>query len=235
MLSLYLRVRQAMTFGKGVSDMDPYSKMNAWSAMLTAVGTILLVLTGLGAMLFAWVQIRSERAYRRVENIEREIEKFDGGRCAKAREIFATSRLAVMDGAKPLGRDNAPAGAYEILNFFEHLGHLAKAGHLEVRAVWHTFGWWILMMNFDLRSLVAEERQKSKTVFCDFEWLVKKVSRIELREEGCDLEITQERLIDFYRDELGNDQKIKTVRAFPPRKSSSIKRAAKQAHTATAE
>jgi hypothetical protein len=215
--------------------MDPYSEINAWSAMLTAAGTLLLVLTGLGAMLFAWVQIRSERAYRRVENIEREIEKFDGGRCAKAREILATSRLAEPDVAKPLGRDNAPAGAYEILNFFEHLGHLAKAGHLEIRAVWHTFGWWILMMNFDLRSLVAEERQKSKTVFCDFEWLVKKVSRIELREEGCDLEVTRERLIDFYGDELGNDQKIKALRAFPPRKRSSVKRSAKRVYTAKVE
>jgi hypothetical protein len=215
--------------------MDPYSKVNAWSAMLTAIGTLLLVLTGLGAMLFAWVEIRSERAYRRVENIEREIEKFDGGRCAKAREIFATSRLAEPNGAKRLSRENAPAGAYEILNFFEHIGHLAKAGHLEVRAVWHTFGWWILMMNYDLRSLVAEERQKSKTVFCDFEWLVEKVSRIELREEGCDLEITRGRLIEFYRDELDNDSKTKALRAFPPRKSSNTRRPAKEAHIVKAD
>jgi hypothetical protein len=188
--------------------MDWYLKLTAWATVATAIATAALVLTGLGAMFFAWYQIRSERKYRRVENIEREIERFESKRYESARKLFAASRLTQGKELKPLSRLTAPPAAYEILDFFEHIGHLARAGHLEMRAVWHRFGWWILIMDRDARSLVDEERDSSNTVLCDFEWLVKKVSRVEKKEEGRHLNITPEKMISFYRQQVGADSQL---------------------------
>jgi hypothetical protein len=182
--------------------MDWYIKLTAWATVATAIATGMLVFTGLGALIFAWYQIRSERAYRRVENIEREIEKFDTGGCAKARKIFAAARLESANEFCGLNYEQVASAAYEILDFFEHIGHLARAGHLDTRAVWHRFGWWLLIMNQDAHLLVKEKRAKSKTVLCDFEWLVERVARVEKKEEGQTLNVTHELMTSFYRDEL---------------------------------
>jgi hypothetical protein len=198
---------------------DFYAEMTAWAALATAIATLLLVLTGAGALIFAWVQINSERAYRRVDNLERELEKFDSGRYASARKALAKNRLADRERYQPMSSDTAPGAAYEILNFFEHLALLAKSGHLEVRAIWHTFGWWILMMNFDLNPLVREERKYNKSVLKDFEWLVNEVSLVEQKEEGKPLEVTPDSLFDFYDEELGADDTISTLKRKSPRRS----------------
>jgi hypothetical protein len=94
------------------------------------------------------------------------------------------------------------------LDFFEHIAHLARAGHLEVRAVWHRFGWWVLMMDRDARSLVDEERRKSNTVLCDFEWLVKKISAVEKKEEGRQLNITREKMVSFYEQQVSANSQL---------------------------
>jgi hypothetical protein len=198
--------------------MDFYSAMTAWATLAIAIGTTFLVGTGIGAVLFARKQINAERAYRRVENLERELEKFDTGQCAVARESLAKGRLAQSGMLELLDSETAPSGAFGILNFFEHIGHLTREGHLDARDVWHNFGWWILIMGHDLRPLVDEEREESKTVFCDFEWLVKQISSIEKKEEGKQLQVTRQRVLDFYRDEIGKDQKIKSLKDASPRR-----------------
>jgi hypothetical protein len=182
--------------------MDWYIKLTAWATVATAIATAMLVFTGLGALIFAWYQIRSERVYRRVENIEREIEKFDTGSCANARKVFAATRLESGNQFCTLNHQNAPSAAYEMLDFFEHIGHLARAGHLDTRAVWHRFGWWILIISQDANQLVKKKRAKSKTVLCDFEWLVERVAKVEKKEEGQTLNITHELMTSFYRDEI---------------------------------
>jgi hypothetical protein len=202
--------------------MDFYSAMTAWATFAIAIGTFLLVATGVGAVMFARKQINAERAYKRVENLERELDKFDTGHCAIARESLAKGRLAQSGKLELLDSETAPAGAFGILNFFEHIGHLSRAGHLDARDVWHTFGWWILIMGHDLRSLVDEEREESKTVFCDFEWLVKEISSIEEKEEGKQLQVTRQMVLNFYREEIGRDQKIKGVKEASPRRGAVI-------------
>ena len=202
--------------------MDFYAALTAWATFAIAIGTFFLVVTGIGAVLFARKQINAERAYRRVENLERELEKFDTGQCAVARESLAKGRLAQSGKLEQLDSGTAPSGAFGILNFFEHIGHLTREGHLDARDVWHTFGWWILIMDHDLRPLVNEERVESKTVFCDFEWLVKEISKIEKNEEGKQLQVTTQTVLDFYREEIGKDQKIKSVKEASPRRGAVI-------------
>ena len=203
--------------------MDFYSALTAWATLAIAIETFLLVGTGIGAILFARKQINAERAYRRIENLERELEKFDTGQCAVARESLAKGRLAQSgNNVEFLDSETAPVGAFAILNFFEHIGHLTRAGHLNARDVWHTFGFWILIMGYDLQALVDEEREQSKTVFCDFEWLVKEISGIERTEEGKQLQVTRQMVLNFYRQEIGKDQKIKAVKEASPRRGAVI-------------
>jgi hypothetical protein len=63
---------------------------------------------------------------------------------------------------------------------------------------------------------------ESKTVFCDFEWLVKEISKIEKNEEGKQLQVTTQTVLDFYREEIGKDQKIKSVKEASPRRGAVI-------------
>jgi hypothetical protein len=59
-----------------------------------------------------------------------------------------------------------------------------------------------LIISQDANQLVKEKRAKSKTVLCDFEWLVERVAKVEKKEEGQTLNITHELMTSFYRDEI---------------------------------
>jgi hypothetical protein len=97
---------------------------------------------------------------------------------------------------------NVPRSAYDLLNFFEHVGLLARKGHVELRAVWHSLGWWILVLGMDLEPLVRQQRALNKSVLQDFQWLVEQIGQIEMKEEGKELKLDASGLCVFYKDEV---------------------------------
>jgi hypothetical protein len=177
--------------------MDWYIKLTAWATVATAIATAMLVFTGLGVIDLRLVsnpvrtRIQTSREYR-ARNREIRYRKL-----RERAQSLCGHALGERQSICTLNHQNAPSAAYEMLDFFEHIGHLARAGHLDTRAVWHRFGWWILIISQDANQLVKEKRAKSKTVLCDFEWLVERVAKVEKKEEGQTLNITHELMTSF--------------------------------------
>lgn len=153
---------------------DDLTRATWWLAYATAG----LVLTGVGGIIFVWLQLRADRRQKRVENLERQIEIFEGDRFRKARAKLASDRLNGGD-LRWLDPGDPPYGAYEILDFFEHVALLVREKNLSAFGVWHTFGTWIGAVWSDFKTVVAVGQVDDPATYCDFKWLVEKLRKIE--------------------------------------------------------
>jgi len=138
-------------------------------------------------------------------------------------ELMTRHKLAVLAALQP-GMDPSavqPAGAGRILNFWEEMGFLAKAGHLEVRLVWDVFGgnvllWWFYVGPY--ASMLRIE-QGDPEIGENFEWLARRVRQLQLSAGGdVPTEDLASRLVPQFvtrlRDEL---QTFEDLRAAPDR------------------
>src|SRR5580692_5420127 len=115
-----------------------------WTAV-QGVATSILVLTSVGAIAYAGLQLRHERQYRSVANLEKQLSFFLSDSFVAARRRLAQARLDLTgDDAKLQAweLDSPPVTAFEVLDFYEHLALLVKKGHLDIYDVWHTFYEW---------------------------------------------------------------------------------------------
>lgn len=145
--------------------------------------TFSLAITGIGGILFAWLQLHNERSHRRVENLEHQLEIWESDRYRKIRSDLANARLK-NDTLCEVDPSDPPHQAYEILDFFEHVALLVKHGNISNFQVWHTFGPWIAPTWSDLKTVVAVEQVDDPATHRDFSWLVKKMRRIERKNGG---------------------------------------------------
>jgi hypothetical protein len=143
-----------------------------------------LVGTGLLAIIFTWWQLHNVRKQSRLDNLERVLEWFDSDRFVKLRKSLATKRLTSSGTLRGLDLNNPPGEAYDLLDFFEHIGFLVKKGHLNEYDVWHTFVAWIAAIHSDFKELTAIEQADDKTAYCDFCWLFRRVERVDLKQGG---------------------------------------------------
>jgi hypothetical protein len=193
---------------------------------LLTYATFGLVLTGIGAIIFAWVQLGRERSQRRVENLERQLEMFESDRFRKVRAKLGRDRLK-GDSLKDFDPSDPPVGCYELLDFFEHVALLARQKNLSSFGTWHSFGPWIGPVWSDFREVIAIEQVNNKTTYCDFSWLVEEIKKIERKEGGDFLEYGTEELEGHYSYERAlteNDV---------PRSRPRLKRRGKKASAAT--
>jgi hypothetical protein len=101
-----------------------------WEAV-QAVATAALVVTSAGAISYAGLQLRHERDYRAVENLEKQLSFFLSEKFVSVRQTLAESRLE-GDELKAWTLEEPPVSAFEVLDFYEHLSLLVKKGHLDV-------------------------------------------------------------------------------------------------------
>lgn len=174
---------------------DQHSLAAATWALVGA--TLLLALTGVAGIIFAWRQLVNERKQRQVENLEHQLDTWEGQRYRSLRSGLASKRLR-GDSLRHLDPSDPPDQAYDILDFFEHLAVLVKHGNLSAFDVWHAFGPWIGAIWSDLRGMVALEQQDSPVTYCDFSWLIKEISAIEKEEAGKFLDYDDDDLEAFY-------------------------------------
>src|SRR6187402_2819917 len=106
-----------------------------------AIANSILVLTSAGAIGYASLQLSNERKYRAVSNLEKQLSFFLSEPFAVARKNLAQDRVD-ENGLVPWSLDDPPVSAFEVLDFYEHVGLLVKKGHLDVYDVWHTFYEW---------------------------------------------------------------------------------------------
>jgi len=178
-----------------------------WDA-ITAMSTVGLVLTGVGAIYFAYRQIENERVYRRIENLEEQLRRFDGAPIAEHRKRLAEGRLnASRSELRSLDPEDPPSCAYELLNFFEHVAFLTEKGHLDIYDVWHSFDYWATAYYFDLRPVIEAEQQDDSSSYCDFVTLISHLRPIEMREAGQLSTWVADELVNFYDSELEDVKK----------------------------
>lgn len=160
------------------------------------------MVTGIAAIYFAYRQIENERAYRRIENLEEQMNRFDSAPLADHRRGLAENRL---DGTKTklrtLDVENVPNSAYEILNFFEHVASLVDKGHLNLYDVWHTFDYWATAYYYDLHEVIEVEQCDDQSSYCDFVKLISELRKIQVQETGRENAWLQDELVAFYDTE----------------------------------
>ena len=176
-----------------------------WTAV-QAVATVALVITSGGAIAYAGLQLRHEREYRSVNNLEKQLSFFLGDSFVAARRRLAQARVS-EDGLVPWSLDEPPVVAFEVLDFYEHLGLLVKKGHLDVYDVWHTFYEWAQPVYADQRSLIEDTKSPYAVQYSDLRKLMRAMDEIQMERMHSKNANhwalwTPERILDYYRYEL---------------------------------
>lgn len=176
-----------------------------WGAV-QAIATVALVVTSGGAIAYAALQLRHEREYRSVINLEKQLSFFLSTPFVAARRRLAQARVG-QDGLIPWSIDEPPIVAFEVLDFYEHLGLLLKKGHLDLYDLWHTFYEWAQPVYIDLQELIENPRSPYALQDSDLRKLIRAMDQIQIERMHAKRASpaalwTPERILDYYRYEL---------------------------------
>lgn len=176
-----------------------------WVAV-QGVANAALVLTSGGAIAYAGRQLQHERAYRSVDNLEKQLTFFLSEAFVAARRRLAETRV-VGDALVPLNVEEPPIAAFEVLDFYDHLGLLVKKGHLDVYDVWHTFYEWAQPVYVDLQLLIEGADSEFRTHYSELRRLMRQMDDIQIKRMHAKNENhwalwTPERILDHYRYEI---------------------------------
>ncbi|WP_263381783.1 hypothetical protein [Granulicella arctica] len=154
-----------------------------WDAV-QAISTAVLVLTSAGAIGYAGLQLRHERAYRAVDNLEKQLSFFLSEPFVAARRRLAKARLG-EDASGETGLlawdvENPPVSVFEVLDFYEHLSLLVKKGHLDLYDVWHTFYEWAQPVYVDMQRLIEGEDSAYIEHYSDLQRMMRRMDEIQL-------------------------------------------------------
>jgi hypothetical protein len=170
------------------------------------MATVVLVVTSAGAIAYAGLQLRHEREYRAVENLEKQLSFFLSDKFVAVRRRLAESRLNGT-GLKPWTLEEPPVSAFEVLDFYEHLSLLVKKGHLNLYDVWHTFYEWAQPVYVDMQPLIESEDSPYSEHYRDLQRMIRRMDEIQMRkmqrQKGEHWALwTPDRIIEHYKYEL---------------------------------
>lgn len=176
-----------------------------WVAVQAIANSVLVVTSG-GAIGYAGLQLSNERKYRSVSNLEKQLSFFLSEPFALARRTLAQDRVNA-EGLVAWDVSNPPVSAFEVLDFYEHIGLLVKKGHLDVYDVWHTFYEWAQPVYIDLRPLIEDAESSYSDHYSDLRKLMRQMDEIQLRRMHAHHANhwalwTPERILEHYRYEL---------------------------------
>jgi len=184
----------------------------------TALATFGLVLSSFGAILYASKQLRDERKYRQMANLERQLSFFLSEPFLLARRKLAEDRL-MEKSLKPLDPGAPPLSVFELLDFYEHIALLVKKDHLDVYDVWHTFYEWLQPVYFDLREILEDQNGQWTDHYSDLRLLMARLDTIQRtkmsrrgRKEHKKL-WTAERIVEHYEYEIQIGGRPRRIRA----------------------
>jgi hypothetical protein len=180
-----------------------------WIAV-QAIANSILVFTSAGAISYAGLQLRHEREYRSVSNLEKQLTFFLSENFVAARRRLAHARLDLSTDEPKLHAwdlDTPPVSVFEVLDFYEHLSLLVKKGHLDVYDVWHTFYEWAQPVYVDLQALIESPDSMYADHYSDLRKLMRQMDEIQLKrmhEKKANHWAlwTPDRILEHYRYEL---------------------------------
>jgi hypothetical protein len=170
------------------------------------MATVVLVVTSAGAIAYAGLQLRHEREYRAVENLEKQLSFFLSDKFVAVRRRLAEARLDET-GLKAWTLDEPPVSAFEVLDFYEHLSLLVKKGHLDLYDVWHTFYEWAQPVYVDMQPLIESEESAYAQHYSDLRRMIRRMDEIQMAkmqtQKGEHWALwTPDRIIEHYKYEL---------------------------------
>ncbi len=172
-----------------------------------AIATALLVLTSMAGIVYAGIQLKHEREYRAVSNLEKQLAFFHSTKFREARRRLAAERLNEQGNLLALNIEDPPTAAFEVLDFYEHLGLLVKKRHLELYDVWHTFYEWAQPVYADFRNVLENRENEWANHYSDFRRMMHGMDRIQQhrmrRQEGDHGRLwSDDRICEHYQYEL---------------------------------
>ncbi len=180
-----------------------------WNAV-QAIATSMLVTTSIGAIAYAGLQLKHERDYRSVANLEKQLSFFLSDNFVGARRRLAQARLD-LDGEEATlvawELEQPPVTVFEVLDFYEHLALLVKKGHLDLYDVWHTFYEWAQPVYVDMQGLIESADSMYSDHYDDLQAMMRKMDELQLKRMHAKNANhwalwTPDRIIDHYRYEL---------------------------------
>lgn len=180
------------------------------------MATVVLVMTSLGAIGYAGLQLRHEREYRAVANLEKQLAVFLGESFGNARRRLALARLVKVEepgsapdtyALAPWQLDDPPVSAFEVLDFYEHLALLVKKGHLDLYDIWHTFYEWAQPVYVDMQTLIESPDSPYRDHYSDLQRMLGQMDDIQRKKMRASRTNhralwTPERIIEHYRYEI---------------------------------
>jgi hypothetical protein len=180
------------------------------------VATAVLVVTSAVAISYAALQLRHERSYRTVDNLEKQLSYFLSDKFVEVRRRLAEARLNGTE-LKSWTVDDPPVSAFGVLDFYEHLSLLVKKGHLDVYDVRHTFYEWAQPVYVDMQLLIESTDSAYSEHYSDLRRLVRQMDEIQMEkmqtQKGEHWALwTPERIIEHYQYELQANGRLRRVR-----------------------
>ncbi len=175
--------------------------------MVEALASFGYMVTSVTAIGYAALQLRHEREYRAVTNLEKQLDFFHSDKFREARRRLARERLSENGQLLALNVEEPPVAAFEVLDFYEHLGLLVKKGHLEIYDVWHTFYERVQPVYADFRVMLEGRTGDWADEYRDLRHIMHGMDRLQQvrlrrrREDHAKL-WTDERIGDHYAYEL---------------------------------
>lgn len=149
--------------------------------------------TSVLALCFAAWQIRRARKLAQIQHLLQLDHEFSTDPLIEYRFTLAGKRLQK--------KDDDPFELYRLLHFFETIGLLVRRGYLDPDDVWNTFGYWVLNLYTDSKSLILELRRDDPATYKEFVRLVENMRKIE-KAEGGTLEFpSREDVRDFWQEQ----------------------------------
>ena len=180
-----------------------------WNAV-QAIATSVLVFTSVGAIAYAGLQLRHERDYRSIDNLEKQLSFFLSDHFTAARRRLASARLdqtGEEPALVPLDLDDPPVSVFEVLDFYEHQALLVKKGHLSLYDVWHTFYEWAQPVYVDVQQLIEADESPYSDHYGDLRRMMRRMDEIQLKRMHAQNANhwalwTPDRILEHYRYEL---------------------------------
>lgn len=173
-----------------------------WESV-TAVATLVLSIATLFTICVMHTQVKDARDMDRVKNLIDLHKEFDSREFATIRRDLAAKRLDA-DGHLRDYQGEAPSEAYEIMNFFDHVGMLLNRQHLDSEDVWEEMSYWISGYHEDFKDVIYEERKSDPAAYLDFDKLAQAMDEISKHHYKNAAYISETNLEEFYRYELQN-------------------------------
>jgi hypothetical protein len=156
---------------------------------ITAICTIVITLTGIGALVYAHFQLKQIHEEAQVERLLKEVDKWDQEPVVSYRKLCAQQKLQGV--SDPYSED-------QVLNFFETMGELVDEGYLNEQGVWENFSDDIEHIYSDAHVMIEkEQREDDPTVYLHFVSLARRMLAID-KKKGLDDSLYDEGAIEQY-------------------------------------